>query len=972
MKIINVFVNENSIELKNVDKIIENQVNNAKLIFSFDTSWEEYNKYVIFEDESNNIFKAAILNNEAIIPSGLNNGYISFQIYGYILKDNEIFNRNPSEISIFQLVKSLSPDGVDVKIPTADEWDNYIEQIEEITNKIVSDEANRVKAENLRKESEEKREEFIENVKKSVEKGDFNGTTFIPNVDDDGNISWNNDKGLDNPESTNIKGPKGDDYEITDEDYNSIANIVKDEIIPVLNSNLKESKDYTDNQIINDIKQVEYDESSAAFTFTRHDGTQLVFDLPIEQLLKEGYYDSSVKELVLVLENDQEIRIPASGLIDDYSTDDSDTIQLILSPNNVFKAILKGQSINKTHLSNDLQSEFDSKLDSDSLKDYVKNTNYATASKGGVSKVSDYYGLQIISDGSLAGKTKTYSEYNLSSAPTLISKGTLENVIKGKELVDKPYVDNNLSKVENKVIDTRNELERVKNEIFETGEATDTFIHLEDSAMAEYQELEVDGVCEQESINYFDGDTTIGYIDYDGNIVNAGWLSSNSYVPIEENEDYIITGNNMGNRILYMYYNENKDIINSRLETTAGTIIKSVANAKYLRFSTNNINANNMKVSHTLSPDYPQEIKTIENSLKVTSCNKNILPFNNLEQTTKNGVTYSVEKGVLKLNGTATNGILIDLNNVKVPSGTYYFSSVVTGGTGSYGRYITTKDGTNLKTNSGEITLTENTELHFRFYINSGCVFSNAEVIGQLEKNTQAKTFEQHLETLIEANLPEGEFAGYINDTYRDRFKVEYNEEDGLYHLNLHKSVGRSKNNVIGNIYNSYTNIKYFQFPKPNDYLYYNKNSMDHNLLHTHTSSKGSTGTWDSVNNIGKIVSAASTSNFWLGFEVGTTLEQAQELLQNDVLYYALAEPYVLDLGIVDMPITYNEVTNLFTDSDLLPQINAKYYRNFITTIQNLQVNEKALKQELVDINTRLSALESANTSVTTESEVTE
>ena len=87
---------------------------------------------------------------------------------------------------------------------------------------------------------------------------------------------------------------------------------------------------------------------------------------------------------------------------------------------------------------------------------------------------------------------------------------------------------------------------------------------------------------------------------------------------------------------------------------------------------------------------------------------------------------------------------------------------------------------------------------------------------------------------------------------------------------------------------------------------------------------------------------------------------------------YALKTPYVLDLGVVEMPITYNEITNLFTDSDLLPQINAKYYRNFISTVRNLQVNEKALKQELVDINNRLSALETAQTSVASESEVVE
>ena len=37
-----------------------------------------------------------------------------------------------------------------------------------------------------------------------------NGATFTPNVDTDGNLSWTNDKELENPTTINIKGPKGD------------------------------------------------------------------------------------------------------------------------------------------------------------------------------------------------------------------------------------------------------------------------------------------------------------------------------------------------------------------------------------------------------------------------------------------------------------------------------------------------------------------------------------------------------------------------------------------------------------------------------------------------------------------------------------------------------------------------------------------------------------------------------------------
>lgn len=37
-----------------------------------------------------------------------------------------------------------------------------------------------------------------------------NGATFTPNVDDSGNLSWSNDRGLANPPTVNIKGPKGE------------------------------------------------------------------------------------------------------------------------------------------------------------------------------------------------------------------------------------------------------------------------------------------------------------------------------------------------------------------------------------------------------------------------------------------------------------------------------------------------------------------------------------------------------------------------------------------------------------------------------------------------------------------------------------------------------------------------------------------------------------------------------------------
>ena len=166
MKTISAKVNDVEVILENEHNILENQINVAKIHFEFDESWNKYDKYVVFMDEHDQIYKNAILGNEVIIPSALVDGFIKFQVYGQIINDSIIVERQPSKVSGFKLISSLSPTGLDIEIPSPSEWDNYIKQIEDITNKIVSDEAtrveneeNRIKAEASRTSSEKNREE---------------------------------------------------------------------------------------------------------------------------------------------------------------------------------------------------------------------------------------------------------------------------------------------------------------------------------------------------------------------------------------------------------------------------------------------------------------------------------------------------------------------------------------------------------------------------------------------------------------------------------------------------------------------------------------------------------------------------------------------------------------------------------------------------------------------------------------------
>lgn len=99
--------------------------------------------------------------------------------------------------------------------------------------------------------------------------------------------------------------------------------------------------------------------------------------------------------------------------------------------------------IPKTDLASDVQTSLgkaDSAIQSGDLTNYVTNTDYATSSVGGVIKVSTDYGLNV-ADGNLRGVTRTYAQYSNLSNNALISKGTLENVITGKDLTTKTYVD---------------------------------------------------------------------------------------------------------------------------------------------------------------------------------------------------------------------------------------------------------------------------------------------------------------------------------------------------------------------------------------------------------------------------------------------------------------------------------------------------------------------------------------------------
>lgn len=657
----------------------------------------------------------------------------------------------------------------------------------------------------------------------------------------------------------------------------------------------------------------------------------------------------------------------------------------------------------------------------DKLKDYIKNTDFASAEKAGVIKVDAVNYATEVNNGKLRAFTKTYENYKNMTDAGIVGKGTLENVITGKNLetannkvtfVDEDSTDEEYpsAKVMYKV---SNKLDTLKDEVLDTGEASDTFIHLEDSSMSELQELEIEGVCQQETTsgsnlcNLNVAQDSRVTINSDGTITingSGGFNLKYSSYKFKANTNYyvkweLISGQATTYQTFFApnekIWTEKDKFVNFNYDsdtTSSGMWIH--ADAKFTNavikiwFSETQSDFEPYTGGiASPSPDYPQEIKTITGNLNLISCGKNLLKAINYSNT-HNGINYIFNNNSVSAKGTSTSQSISIDSRAAIKNG---FLSIL-----DKGKYVLKISSSNaivelvnesgnmiVKTfSSNSVTkfeLKEPTKYFYRIVVPKNTTVDETFYL-QLEKGEEGTAIEeQHISSQVTANLPENEFIGKIDDTYKDTLNIVYNEEEGQYHLMLRKVV--SKFTIDEN-----TNLVYGANDKYSNYtVQIELNNLSQNIKNK-VLSTSFTYTYNNWSNdlegicVGgnnsdriqiKIKSSRLESNTLVGFK--------KWLSKNPIeVYYPLAESYELDLGPIEMPLSYNEITNIFTDSDLLPKINATYYRNFKKTVQNLQVNNDTLKNELMNIEDRLTALENANVttanaeSTTDESEETE
>lgn len=134
-------------------------------------------------------------------------GFVKFQLR--ILHDEvEIFKSGIIELEVKNSINATAT--IPEEYPSwVDTLTNLKKDLEKAESERVSNENTRNSNEDSRIANEKERQINYANIQEKVSNGEFNGATYLPNVDAEGNISWTNNKGLENPSSQNIRGPQG-------------------------------------------------------------------------------------------------------------------------------------------------------------------------------------------------------------------------------------------------------------------------------------------------------------------------------------------------------------------------------------------------------------------------------------------------------------------------------------------------------------------------------------------------------------------------------------------------------------------------------------------------------------------------------------------------------------------------------------------------------------------------------------------
>ena len=633
--------------------------------------------------------------------------------------------------------------------------------------------------------------------------------------------------------------------------------------------------------------------------------------------------------------------------------------------------------------------------------------------------------------------TTKLSEYNSNATTSLQSyneNATSKTEAFNQNAAQKTYEFNQnalayqegIEKNTEEIDEVSNRVYRIENNLYDSGTAEGYFINIEDSSYSEFQNITVDGVGEQETTQgtqLFNANAkatdNITVDDNGKTIIMAIAQEGNGGVDAHATLQQLCPTLNVGD-IVYLNFERNLNPeLNNYINLAGEDYIWYVGTAReitqndldgtvYLygnRFidgETKQCILTNFRITRknedlfepytggqpSPSPDYPQPIDVIEEDFNITSCGKNLLPYPYVDTTkTINGITFTDNgDGSISVNGTATaNASFKLLGNSDYSEFVRIYANYLYGGTNnSWVRVVNYTNGNytvicTSKNNEGiGIDKTTYNTGYVELIVPSGYTAEN-EIVTPMMTIKQATTYEPYQATTTPIALPEGQFAAKISDTAKDQFRIAYDESDGNYHLYLDKNVGKVVLDGSEDDWNVINEAEKYRF----------STGVIQNLVKLSTtclsnyfiSGSNSDGDYFVENTIEIAPSGGITICTYV---VSNSIEEFKLWLSthNTTVYYQFETPQTIDLGKVQMPLTYYPITNVLTDCPLQPNIEVAYYRDFKTTIEAMQADIasntsriETLEEQLQTQATSISSLESRVTALEpaqTESEVVE
>lgn len=217
MKII---VNTKIVEIVEEEEFNSGEYNVDRCIFSFSKEYEQLTKKALFTN-SIGTYEVPIINNECIVPAEIlrYKGPYELGLYAYEAsdEDNELILRYSPQPTSHEIKRGSYKSGtLNCENITPTQYEQYSQKLDEGIREVASNiEEMQVMTKTGRRiisdcySAAQMATEISILLNNNYEEGKFNGGTFRPDVDPDGNISWTNDKDLENPKTMNIMGPPG-------------------------------------------------------------------------------------------------------------------------------------------------------------------------------------------------------------------------------------------------------------------------------------------------------------------------------------------------------------------------------------------------------------------------------------------------------------------------------------------------------------------------------------------------------------------------------------------------------------------------------------------------------------------------------------------------------------------------------------------------------------------------------------------